>query len=351
MKKPTSIDVARLAGVSRTTVSFVLNQVDHVSIPESTRNRVLDAAKQLGYEPPSRRNEASPLSSRLIGVVVPTLSNLIYPAWLQEIEEYAASKGYRIIVCNTQRKPENELEFIQILREKKVDGIIFVFSPYHTEAMEKVSLEIPLVNIAETSNRSSVSTIGLDSVKAGYLMARHLIDLGHRDIAYVSTPLTSISVSRIKRLEGIRMAMQEQGILDRLVIEAESHEHERYETTYEVETGRNLTRKILAEHRVTAIIGVNDMVAVGIMDAAKKQGFAIPEDLSVGGFDNIFLSTLSQPPLTTIDHHIYYRAKHAVDILLDKIVKVENQTGVFRVEYEPQLIIRGSTGNPRAGLY
>jgi DNA-binding LacI/PurR family transcriptional regulator len=74
------------------------------------------------------------------------------------------------------------------------------------------------------------------------------------------------------------------------------------------------------------------MVAVGIKDAAKKQGFAIPEDLSVGGFDNIFLSTLSQPPLTTIDHHIYYRAKQGFDIILDKIVKVEKQTGGFRVD-------------------
>jgi LacI family transcriptional regulator len=351
MKKATTKDIARLAGVSQTTVSFVLNSVNDGSIPDSTRTKILEVAQKLNYTPRRPKRAASKTGTqKIFGVLVPTLSNLIYPLWIQEIEKYASSLGFGIIICNTCRKPENEALYLKLLAEKKVDGIVFVFNPSNPSLVQKISQEIPFFNIAEKSDNLKVNVIGLDSVKAGEIMAQHLIDLGHKNIAYISTPLTNIARSRVKRLEGITAKMKEHGFEENLIVETDACEQEDYHSAYEIEIGYSLAQKVLSERKVSAIVGINDMVAIGAINAIKELDLEIPEDVSVCGFDNIFLSSLLKPKLTTIDHHLYYRAKHAIDLLIEMIDQSQpekEEEPVLRIEYEPQLIVRESTGPAR----
>jgi LacI family transcriptional regulator len=340
-------DVARKAGVSQTTVSLVLNDLRTGNISDITRERVYDAARELNY---TVKKKADPRGNTLkvLGVVVPTLSNLIYPLWIQEIEEYAGSKGYKVLLCNTSRNPENEIAYLTLLLDVKVDGIIFIFNPTYPDFVKKVERQVPFINLAEKTDHLNVSIVGLDSVKAGEVITNHLLELGHRHFAYITTPIDSISISRAKRLEGIRAKLKQHHLEKNLIVQTGVNEHEPLNSAYEIEIGYSLTLQLLKSHPVvTAIIGVNDMVAVGIMNAIKEQGFEVPRDFSVCGFDNIVLARIFRPGLTTIEHHTYYRAKHAVDILIDKINKTEPRETVLKVEYEPQLVVRESTGRPR----
>ena len=188
MGKVTSKDVAQLAGVSQTTVSFVLNKRSGVSISPETTEKVLRAAKALGYAIPRREHKKQPIT---LGLMVPTLSNMYYPFLLQHIEIEAKARGIHVIILNILRDSKNEASYFEYLRNGTVDGILALFMP-----QTDIPKELPVVIVSENQPGTLTDTLSLNSYQAGYMLADHLLKLGRRDIAYISSPLSNITSAR-----------------------------------------------------------------------------------------------------------------------------------------------------------
>lgn len=354
MKKATSNDVAKLAGVSQSTVSLILNNSDKIYFKDETRERVFAAAKQLNYRIPHENKQKPKANASLLLLLTPTLSNPYYSELFNAVESYASGYGCKVIVCNTFRKPELEKYYLDIFLKEKIDGIIYTFLPSFPHMIEQLSKTVPTVLIGEKKGNVSISSIELSNLRAGSLLAEHLYHLGHRHFSFISTPLHNISFAREQRIEGMRNVLKQYG-LDPNNLEVISPDEEvETENThssvpYEFQIGYKLTKELLKKpHKSTALIGVNDMTAIGIQAALHEEGIRIPKDYSVCGFDNIFPSTITTPPITTIDHHLKIRCKTAVDMLLSKInVEVNNALSlpmINEIKYAPQLIERNSTG-------
>lgn len=353
MKKPTARDVARLANVSQATVSMILNKKTNVSFRPNTVENVLRAAQQLDYDVPSLSRTGQKPREKLIALFTATMSNPYYPMVNQVIEETAIPRGYNIVVCNIHRSAELEQYYLELVTTNLVDGIIYTFTPTLPTVLNQISVSTPVVIIGEKDDRLEMDSVSLNSQKSGMLLAEHLVALGHQDIAFITSPIgNNMILTRGQRLQGLRDTLAEYGLENRLIVKSASSEAEIPNSIYEIQSGYSLTLELLKEAQVSAIVGVNDMTACGIMTALRDNGYQIPQQISVCGFDNIFVASVMHPKLTTIDHCIPHRAKTAIDILIEKIERVHapqpaaplHSSGPYKIEYEPQLIVRESTG-------
>jgi len=352
MKRVTSIDVAKLAGVSQSAVSQILNNKSNTSFSQETINKVIEAANQLNYKLNLTSSIIKKEKEHLIAVLVPTISNPYYPLLIQAIEENAAANGYNVILFNTQRNINTEKYYLELCSNKLVDGLIYCFTPSSPQLIQSINQTLPVVIVGEKNDSLNIDTVGLNSYKSGMIMAEYLVSLGHKNIAFFSPPVNKTTYSRQKRLNGIIDKLKESNLEKNLIVKIYDEEQE---TTsggvYDLNVGFDLTNKLINEKKVTAIIAVCDLVACGVLNALNKNGIKVPEQMSVCGFDNIFTSSIVTPNLTTIDHCIQHRSKVAVDIILEKIENankvnfsnINDYQGVYKIEYEPQLIIREST--------
>lgn len=355
MKKPTSSDVARLAGVSQAAVSLILNGNEKISFSQETKERVYDAARELGYKLPQRKARERN-KFRILLIFVPTLTNAYYSELVQHVEEFAEPRGYHVMICNTFRNAELEKYYLDTQLGSGVAGIIYSFLPSFPELAERIAGTIPSVIIGEKGDNLALCSVGLNNASAGALLAEHLYQLGHRHIAFLSTPLDRFTLARSQRLEGIRRQMEVRGIADNLsVIVADYKEKDSGSQggmPYEYAVGRQLTAKALREKtQATAFIGVNDMTALGIMSELSQQGYTVPGDFSVCGFDNIFTANVTNPGLTTIEHHLRARGHAAAEMLINQDSSNLADFGdaselslVKHIEYAPRLMTRQSTG-------
>ena len=336
MKKATSQDVAELAGVSQATVSLILNNSDKITFSNETKERVLAAAQKLNYRLPQRKKQREKKASNMLLVLTPTLTNQYYAELIQAIEDYADTLDYRVIVCNTFRKPDLEKFYLDTFVGAHVDGIIYTFLPSFPRLVEQISSSTPTVIIGEKLDDLSICSIELSNVNAGAMLAEHLYQLGHRKLVFISTPFNQLTLAREQRLEGIRKQLELHGVTDGL----------EDGLPYEYSVGRQLTAELIRrESMATALIGVNDMTALGILSELAAQGLRVPRDFSVCGFDNIFSSSITTPGLTTIDHHLRTRCQAAVDMVITQSTPSRIPTPfVNKIEYTPQLIVRSSTG-------
>ena len=355
MKKPTSSDVAKLAGVSQTAVSLILNDNDKITFSKETKERVLEAARQLGYTLPARRKKEKTNSAQVILVFTPTLANPYYTDLTQYVEEFVGPMGYYVHVCNTFRNPELERYCLETLVTPHVVGIIYSFLPSFPKLLEQIMQTVPIVIIGEKQEGLALCSVGLNNVNAGAMIASHLYELGHRKIAFLSTPLNRFTMARSQRLEGVRQQMEHYGIGDGLEIIISDRRELDFDSQgdmpYEYGLGRHLTAQFLKNNRgATALIGVNDMMALGIMSELTAAGHRVPQDYSVCGFDNIFTSRIINPGLTTIDHHLRARCHAAADMLISRPPTPRGIQGfndvrmVDKIEYTPCLITRQSSG-------
>ena len=274
-KKVTSTDIARAAGVSQATVSMVLNKKYNVSFSRETVEKVENAAKDLGYILPKRRSAKNSKNSRLIVVFCPTLTNPYYVMLLQGIETVAKEKGYGVFTCNTQRELKIEEQYLRMMPSVAPAGIIYTCNPSYAfmEQVEELAEKIPLV-IISNRERVKVDAINQDNTKVGSLMARHLLDLGHRKVAFIAPPLTKRQQQRSRRVEGFVKEYEKEGLTDSVIIKAADDIWDEVLPSIDSEyrIGYNLTRELLSERRdVTAIAGLNDMIAFGIIDALQEE--------------------------------------------------------------------------------
>lgn len=350
MKKATSSDVAKLAGVSQSAVSLILNENEKITFSNETKERVFEAARQLGYTLPVRKKKK--VGARVLLVFTPTLVNTYYTDLIQYVEEFVRPLGYYVHVCNTFRNPELERYYLETLVTSNVAGIIYGFLPGAPKLLEQIMQTVPAVLIGEKQEGLSMCSVGLNNINAGAMIAAHLHELGHRKIAFLSTPLNQLTMARSQRLEGVRQQMEQYGLGNNLEVLVSDKLDLKFEalgdTPYDYALGRRMAAHFLAHNDgATALIGVNDMIALGVMAELTAAGYRIPQDYSVCGFDNIFPARISMPGLTTIDHRLRTRCHAAADMLLGRMSAarvISDMNMVDKIEYTPQLIIRQSSG-------
>lgn len=271
---------------------------------------------------------------------MPTLSNLYYPFLAQNVESYAKTLGLTIVMQNTMRSEASEMQCFNYMRSIGVKGILSLFTP-----KAPIPEDIPFVIVGEKTSNMEVDTVNLNSYVSGEVAADHLISLGHKDIAFISTPFSNITAARNNRKDGILSKMKEAGLGDRLhILVDEEEENDNLDSTYEFDCGVRLTERLLKEcPECTAIIAVNDVTAMGCISALNQHNVRIPEDMAICGFDNLYLDKLMTPQLTSVDQMAFHGCKVGLGVLLEKMKNLSKEESSVFLEYKPKLYVRGST--------
>ena len=329
-------DVAKAAGVSRTTVSFIINNKP-VSISQSTREKVLRVIKELDYRPNQLAVSLATNTTNTIGLILPDSTNPFFAILSHHIEEQIRKYNISVIIGNTDGDPNTTREYLQLLADKHVDGIILAQLDFEDETETTAcqafmsNMEVPIVYIDRVANDFGYhSTIEVDQVQIGYLATKHLLNLGHRKIGCASGAI-NLTVNR-QRFEGYKKAIAEYGLTP--------NPNFLYCDSLSIECGRKALPCLLGQN-VSAIFAFNDMIAYGIYRECHNYNLSIPNDLSIVGVDDIEFSEILKPPLTTIAQPIKEIAVHAVDALL-KLINKSNE-GSNHILLQPMLKVRGST--------
>jgi LacI family transcriptional regulator len=339
-RKATIYDIAQEVGISAATVSRVLSSSGY-PVSEDVRKKVMAAAERLNYSPNMVGRMLKKSESMDIGVIIPTISNPFYSQIILGIEIEARRKGYNILLCNSFRDANTEKKYIESLYQKQVKGmIISSIDGNHMFLREMQENGVKIVVFDQNIEELKCSKVGFDFIKGGMLAVEHLIEMGHRNIAFISSPL--IRQSRKETMEGYRYALVKNDIAFKpeYVITSD-FEEESSNGTYEFENGKKLVKRFLqTKERPTAIFAVNDITAFGIVQELSNNGLAVPSDISVVGFDNIEVSSMLNPPLTTIEQPSFETGRLACKMLIDSLN--DNEYVDLSIKLEPSLIIRKS---------
>lgn len=347
MANATIADVARLAGVSTSSVSNLLNGRSQRMSP-STRDRIQEVIDRIGYTPNQAARQLKTGHSSMIGLIVPSAANPFFGIFARHVEEAALEHGYQVLLGNSDRDPEREHRYAEELWGSGVRGMIFstsLGSYRHLSDLIARGMNIVAFDQSDEQDTSSpIDCIGVDNVQATRLITKHILALGHRRIGFVSGPIKTIS--RKDRLLGYRQSLQEAGLEydPRLVWEGIS---DNFGDTSTIKLGRQGAHELLSlPEPPTAIIAINDMYAFGVYAGARDLGISVPDGLSVAGIDNISLTEIVVPPLTTIQQPIREIARLAVKQLIGKIQGQRDLPTEHQL-LPPELIVRESTSPPK----
>jgi LacI family transcriptional regulator len=330
-------DVARLAGVSTSTVSAVIN--DTVTVSPERKSRVLDAMAALDYHPDAIARSLKTGKSNAIGVVVPDITNAFYPEVIRGAEEAAQAAGYSVLLCDSNEESAAEERHLSALFSRRVDGVLLACC-VNSRAYELVARRhVPVIFIDRLPLTTAVNTVCTDNVLAGQLAAEHLIDLGHKRIGMLAGHL-GLSPHH-DRLEGFRKAMQEAHlpILDEYLISG----------NVQVEHGLEAGCRLLdLPVPPTAIIASNNKLLLGILQAVEERKIAIPKDLSVLGFDDYLWNNHFNPTLTAVAQHTHEIGRKSFELLLQLILQPEEETAPpLHIRIPAELRVRNSTAPPQ----
>lgn len=340
---PTVRDVARLAGVSPTTVSFVLNGVESVHISPATRQRVLEAADTLHYRPNSLARGLRTRRSCCIGVVIPGLSaDSFYVEVLQGVEEASRDAGYSVIVSTSRGSPEEEAAVIEALRDRRIDGLLAVpvCHPSSADAYRRLAREIPVVFVDRWPEGVDIPRVAVDHRKGAALAVRHLIELGHTRIAFVRGPEWPASSIR-ERLEGYEQTLASHRLPFREVIEVHSslfaQKQGAYQAVLQALGGRPPSM------RPTALFVTNDNLAAGVLRALRELRLHVPQEVSVVGFDDDEIAEFLEVPLTTVAQPRRELGRRATELFL-RLREGGEPSAAEAVRLQPRLVRRSSSG-------
>jgi LacI family transcriptional regulator len=340
-RAPTIRDVALRAGVSVATASNVVNGVRPVG--EASRRKVLEAIAALDYRLDRAASALRGRSTRLIGMVVPDITNVFFASLVNGVEALAERDGYDLLIVSTSEDAANERRRIEALVARRIDGLIVV--PASDDTMPALkggrdgSRVPPTVLIDRGADAPGFDTVRADCVAGGYAAARHLIELGHRDIAVLthSKRLNNIE----QRIAGYRRALSESGLDGRDRVIYGGHDLESQRGAIELELDR--------ADRPTAIFALTNVCALGSIKAARSLGLEIPGDVSIVGFDDFDWMSALSPYLTTVAQPVDDFASTAWRLLMRRL-KGEVESDVERIELPCTLKVRESTGPARPRL-
>ena len=330
MSASTIQDVAKAANVSVATVSRVINNSS--SVAQSTRDVVLKAIKKLDYRPNLLGRNLRRTETRLVLALLPTIANPFYSHIVKGMEDIAHKNGYNVMLCNTDSSVDRERIYLELLKNRLADGVIFMAPEIGGEELTAIGEHFHVVQCCEYKEGAQVPLASIDNHQAAKKVAKHLISLGHKRIGMISCRNRFLSTMR--REQGFRVAMEEAGIAfeEELVVYGD----------YSFKSGRRGAISLMElSERPTAIFAISDIMAIGVLRAARETGLSVPEDLAVVGFDNISFASMCEPMLTTISQPKYDLGCTAMELLLRKI-RGELKEPVDIV-LENELVIREST--------
>ncbi|WP_230126894.1 LacI family DNA-binding transcriptional regulator [Bacillus sp. CECT 9360] len=324
------VDVAKAANVSTATVSRVLTNSG--TVKKETTDRVLEAIELLNYQPNILARQLRRLETKTILVVVPDITNTFFSKVLRGIEAVATQNGYQVLLGDAHNKAELEKGYLNILRQRKADGLLLLTAKIEGQAIEDLANQFPVVVACEYIEGSNIPTVSIDNISSARKATRHLLDLGHKRIGFLSGPFDSV-LGR-DRYKGFQQAMAQHGLpVDSLLVQ---------QGDFSFESGFNLMQKFLAiDAPPTAIFAANDEMAIGAIKAVKSKGLSVPEDISVIGFDDIKFASIYEPALTTISQPSFEIGEKAMELL----IRLINNDNIEKEQYilADELIIRDSS--------
>lgn len=343
-KRPVTIkDVARRAGVCNKTISNVINSPEIVK-PE-TRQRVLRAIQDLDYRPNAAARSLVTRRRHLIGLVLFDITNPTYPEITEVVINMAREAGFTVLVCSTGRDPADEDRYVDLLIEQQVDGVLIAVQRADSQTAEVLMQRgIKVVLLNRRCADVALPYVGLDNENGGYLATKHLLDLGHRRIAFIRG--VEYSSTSQEREAGYLRALRESGISrdPDLIVCGD------YSATTTLEKAKEL---LACEDRPSAIFAAADVMALAVMDAAVGMGLRIPEDVAIVGFDDLPLASNSVISLTSVHGGVSAMAEEATRILFELINHpADSSVGNQVQKILPVVLqIRRSSGGPIQSAY
>jgi DNA-binding LacI/PurR family transcriptional regulator len=329
--KTTIYDVAKAAGVSIATVSKVINNNGRIS--QETRKKVRSIMVELDYQPSGVAVALTGKQTYTIGVLVPDISNPFFSEIAKVLENSARDAGYALIICSTYHQEDRENMYLDLLLKKQVDGFIIATEPKDIDSYAKLNKRnIPTVLFTIDSMLLSSHVVTTDDVRGGFLAGKYLVRKGHRKIAVI---LEEGRKSSLTRLEGFKEALNEKGIT--------LNQNDLYEAKSSMKEARHVARSLLlSSYRPSAVFCCTDLIAIALINEARKLGLAVPQDLSVIGYDNTVLAELSDPELTTIEQPLAELVKATMTLLITSISEPESesQRKVFKPELKERHSVR-----------
>jgi LacI family transcriptional regulator len=332
-------DVAAAARVHPATASRALNPETRILVSEDTARRVTDAAARLGYRPNPVARSLRTRRSHTVGVLIPDLNNPLFPPIVRGLEDKLADAGYVALIGNTDSDAGRERTLFEQMRARHVDGFVLATATLHDQLLaEAAAAEVPVVLMNRLAQDYSFPSVSVDNEQGARMAVTHLARLGHTRIAHIAGPQEAST--GVSRLRGFRDGMTTHGLaVDEGLIA--------YAARYTVEEGARCCRELLARQQdFTAVAAANDMLAVGCYSALDERSLQCPDDISVVGFNDMPFIDRLRPPLTTVRFPHYQLGTEAAQLLLERI---NGSEGPVKILYlAPELIVRGSTSEPRA---
>jgi LacI family transcriptional regulator len=331
-------DVARMAGVHPGTASRALNADTRGLVNRDTAQRVLSAAEELGYLPNPIARGLKTSRSYTVGVLIPDLTNPLFPPIVRGIEDRLEDSGYTPLIANTDNDPEREKLDVATMRARQVDGLITATARRdHQVLAEAAEHGLPLVLVNRRLEDDSLPAAAVDDERGARLAVEHLVGLGHKRIAHLAGP-KHLSTGSLRHA-GFVAAMRELGVEPdpALILFGER---------FTIEEGARICRELLSRGRApTAIVAGNDLMALGCCDALREAGLDCPADVSLIGFNDMPFADRFSPPLTTIHIPHYDVGVAAAELLLEQLE--DEDVPPRRRILDPSLVVRGSTAPPR----
>ncbi|MFU0799382.1 MAG: LacI family transcriptional regulator [Xylanivirga thermophila] len=325
-------DVAKMAGVSASTVSRALS--GKVPVDEATKQKVFAAVKALNYEPNPLAKSLKEGKTNTIGLIMPNIRNPVFPAVARGVEDIAREHGYTVVLCNTDEQLNVEIDYIEKLKKRWVDGFIFATAGKADDhILDLKDQGIPVVLLIRNIE-DEIDAVVVDNFSAAYKATKYLIGLGHKDIAIVNGD-SSLKLYK-DRFKGYKHAMEEAGISidDKFILQDIESTSQAYETVSNLLKSKNMP---------TAVFATSDPKAYGVIRAILDFGLDVPGDISVMGFDDLELSAFINPPLTTMAQPWYQMGARAMERLIEVMEgkeKIQPKVDVMDVK----LVARKSTG-------
>ncbi|MFD2923038.1 LacI family DNA-binding transcriptional regulator [Halobacillus naozhouensis] len=327
-------DVAKVANVSISTVSRVLNKSGYTST--GTKEKVMKAVEELNFEKNMVATAMIKKKTSTLGLIIPDIKNIFYGELTRAIEDKANQYGFNVILCNTDNDLDKEADYLNFLLRKGVDGIIFSTPEMNDRNIREIMKkrpDLPFIIIGSKVEGVQLDEILVDNLEGGYQATEHLLELGHRKIGFIGGQLDSYATS--ERYKGYEKAFNDYGLTP-------NESYVRLDE-FKIHSGYNIGKDLLSlSERPTAIFAANDAIAVGVYKAARELDINIPDELSVIGFDDSQYADIVYPPLTTIRTPIIEMGEKTVDLAIQISRKGKNFKET--VTYQPSLIERDSTG-------
>lgn len=334
-KIPKQADVGLLAGVSRATVSQVLNNKAGFLVPQETRQRVFAAAQELGYVPNASARNLRSQKTCTIGVIIQDINNPFYPAFVRGVQDIAERAGYDVISYNTDSSEIRERHFLDVLRRGRVDGVVGVF--WHAghpglRGLTERGIPVAMLGQVKLGHDDLIDQVYVDVRQAARHAVQHLLGQGHRQITVVTGPANVLE----ERVDGYLDAMKAAGL--------ERHVEVVRAPNFTEDSGFDVGQALFASPaRPTALFAVNDLLAFGLLRASREFELRVPQDLALIGFDDIPAARLVTPALTTVRQFQEQLGQRCTELLLERLDGRWTDVASRRVEMPYEFIVRDST--------